>query len=176
MATRTRTRTTTKKAAKPDPLPLKLDGRSLAIDRLDTVRDVVGKLSRVLDAEELVDEYFSTSPIDYLDKDHANALYRWTYADPATRGNEPRPSPVRPAAVWQDIGYRWIAVYPVTGGSEGVYVHVDVIGARIPHPKFPEGSGYTVTSTEHCPVCFVKTWTWENAWKLAKRIAELLEA
>jgi len=33
---------------------------------------------------------------------------------------------------WPD-GYRWIAVYVVTGGSEGMYLHVDVIyqgGAR----------------------------------------------
>lgn len=30
----------------------------------------------------------------------------------------------------EDIRYRWISIYPVTGGSEGHYVHVDLIWQR----------------------------------------------
>jgi hypothetical protein len=165
MATKTRKTPTA-------PLPLSPDGKSLAIDRKDTVHDVTMKLSLVLNREGLVDEYFSTSPLQYVDKDHADAC--WQARD---RGEpEPARPAVRPGAKWTEIGYWGIAVYPMTGGSEGVYVHVDIIGHRGEHPKFPAGSGYYETTSERNPLCFVKTWTWESAWKITHRLVELLEA
>ena len=154
------------------PLPLAPDGKGLAIGPADTVQDVLAKLSRVLDAEGLIDEYFTDSPIRYVDQDYANACWR------ARDRGEPEPErpPVRPGAKWSEIGYWGIAVYPVTGGSEGVYVHVDIIGHRRRHPKFPADTQFFDTSSERNPLCFVKTWTWDNAWRIARRLVELLEA
>jgi hypothetical protein len=146
------------------PLPLQPDGRSLAIDPDDTVRIVLTKLSRVLDAEGLVEEYFSTSPIDYVDRDHARRAWQ---AEHAGLPILPRPS-VRPDARWQDIGYRWVAVFPVTGVSEGVYVHVDLIGDRESNRRGDDAPRHGL--------CFVKARTWESAWKIAHRLVELLEA
>jgi hypothetical protein len=147
------------------PLPLMPDGLSLAIDRDDTVRTVLAKLYRVLDAEGLVDEYFSTTPIDHVDKDHAQACWR---AECDGKPHPPRP-PVRPGARWFDIGHRWVAVWPVTGGSEGVYVHVDLIGDR-------ESSLHGGDDAPRHGLCFAKTWTWDNAWLIAHRLVELFEA
>lgn len=53
--------------------------------------------------------------------------YRWTgtmYAHLAER------QVLSDTTRLQDIRYRWIAVYPVTGSNEGHYVHVDLIHQR----------------------------------------------
>ena len=57
-------------------------------------------------------------------------------------------------------GYRWIAVFPVTGGSEGHYVHVE----RIQH----DGSRDLVF--------LAKTFLgMEHAWRIARRLGDLLQ-
>ncbi|MHB8971255.1 MAG: hypothetical protein ACYC4N_12480 [Pirellulaceae bacterium] len=69
----------------------------LTITQTDTVADVFRKLRAVLDEEHLIDEYFSVSG----------------------------PSDQQFYKLVEN--HRWIACYPVTGGSEGHYVHVDLI-------------------------------------------------
>jgi hypothetical protein len=71
---------------------------TLTITPTDTVADVCRRLRAVLDEENLIDEYFSVSD-----------------------------SPDQPFCMLLE-SYRWIACYVVTGGSEGHYVHVDLIG------------------------------------------------
>ena len=70
----------------------------LTITQTDTVADVCRKLRAVLDEDNLLDEYFSVSGM-------AERSFRYLVE-----------------------GYRWIACYAVTGGSEGHYIHVDLIG------------------------------------------------
>ena len=70
---------------------------NLTITAADTVADVWSKLREVLDAEGLIDEYFSLA----IQTDQT---------------------------FWKLLeGYRWIACYAVTGGSEGHYIHVDLV-------------------------------------------------
>ena len=70
---------------------------TLSITETDTVADVFRKLRDALDAKHLIDEYFSVSNM----------------------AEQP---------FWKLVeSYRWIACHPVTGGSEGHYVHVDLI-------------------------------------------------
>ena len=70
---------------------------TLTITETDTVVDVCRKLRAVLDEGDLIDEYFSVS------------------------GMVEQP-------FWTLVGsYRWIACYAVTGGSEGHYIHVDLV-------------------------------------------------
>ena len=70
---------------------------TLTISQTDTVTDVFRKLRAVLDEEHLIDEYFSVS------------------------GQSDQP-------FWNLVeSYRWIACYAVTGGSEGHYIHIDLI-------------------------------------------------
>ena len=108
-----------------------------------TVKDVVKKLARILDHEGLIDEYFSlSSSLDYA-----------------------RPGdPLHPNSEYCTSNARWIAVYPVTGTTEGVYIHVDLIGPD------PENDRRTLRHQ----IVTAKTWDWENAWKITRRTAELL--
>lgn len=69
----------------------------LTIAETDTVVDVCRKLRAVLDEEELIDEYLSVS------------------GSPDQRLRELLEQ------------YRWIACYAVTGGSEGHYIHIDLV-------------------------------------------------
>jgi len=70
----------------------------LTITETDTVPDVYRKLRDVLQAEDLIDEYFSLS----IETDQT---------------------------FWKLLeGHRWVACYAVTGGSEGHYIHLDLIG------------------------------------------------
>ena len=56
--------------------------------------------------------------------------------------------------------YRWIACYPVTGDSEGHYVHIDIIYHDQSRQMF----------------VLAKTFQGMNhAWQIARRVAELLE-
>jgi hypothetical protein len=55
---------------------------------------------------------------------------------------------------------RWIACYAVRGGSEGWYVHIDVI----------------TQDRERLPIGLAKCWSKELAWKVATKAAELLDA
>lgn len=59
--------------------------------------EIYNELRAVLDEQDMIDEYFSVAS-DFK----------------------------REAARWPN-GWRWVACYAVTGGSEGHYVHVDVI-------------------------------------------------
>ena len=70
---------------------------TLTISQTDTVADVFRKLRAVLDEEKLIDEYFSVSG-------PSDQLF-WSLVE----------------------SHRWIACYAVTGGSEGHYVHIDLI-------------------------------------------------
>jgi hypothetical protein len=69
----------------------------LTITATDTVADVCGKLRDVLDEEHVIDEYFSASGM--TDQPFLKLVER----------------------------HRWIACYAVTGGSEGHFIHVDLI-------------------------------------------------
>jgi hypothetical protein len=64
----------------------------------------------------------------------------------------------QPDTPWP-INSRWIGVFPVTGGSEGWYVHVEAIT--------PDGNRQ--------PLYLLKTFRgWNHACAIAKRIGELL--
>lgn len=67
-------------------------------------------------------------------------------------------SPMLPADTLWPEGR--ITVYPVTGDSEGHYIHVDVNGSR----------------GEHQMIFLGKTFDgWDAAWSFAKKLAELLD-
>jgi hypothetical protein len=108
----------------------------LTITATDTVADVCTKLRAVLQAEDLIDEYFSLSI-------------------------------VTDETFWSlNERYRWIACYAVTGGSEGHYIHVDLI------------SGYGEDWTgKALHLITGKTFLGlAHALKIANRCAELLRA
>lgn len=69
----------------------------MTITDTDTVADVCRRLRAVLESEDLIDEYFSVS----IDTD--------------------------PPFCKLVENHRWIACYAVTGGSEGHYIHIDLI-------------------------------------------------
>lgn len=100
----------------------------------DTTADVCRKLRTIIQADDLIDEYLSVS----IDTDQ----------------------PFRKLAE----NYRWIACYAVTGGSEGHYIHIDLI-----HGYDQDWSGkalHLITG---------KTFLGLNhAQKIANRCAELL--
>jgi len=106
----------------------------MTITQTDTVADVCRKLRGVLQAEDLIDEYFSVS----IDRDQ-----------PFFKLAE---------------NYRWIACYAVTGGSEGHYVHIDLI-----HGYDQDWSGkalHLITGKTFLGLA--------HAQKIANRCAELL--
>jgi hypothetical protein len=106
----------------------------LTITETDTVTDVYRKLRDILEAEGLIDEYFSLSI-------------------------------VTDQTFWKlQENCRWIACYAVTGGSEGHYVHVDLI------------SGYDQnwTGKAHHLITGKTFLGLAHALKIANRCAELL--
>jgi hypothetical protein len=71
--------------------------------------------------------------------------------------------PIRPL-------HRWAAVYAVTGGSEGHYVHVELIYQHDEH-------GHWLPANEHRPIGIVKVFGgWEAAAELAGIIGKWLDA
>jgi hypothetical protein len=66
-----------------------------------------------------------------------------------------------PNRLWP-AGYRWIACYPVTGGSEGYYVHVDRV--------FATKDGHWAHET----LILSKCWSFDLACKIAHACAWLL--
>lgn len=63
-------------------------------------------------------------------------------------------------ACWPDFTMtRWIAVYPVRGGSEGWYVHVDAL----------------LSDDKRKLLFLAKTWTPDRAWEIVRELARLLE-
>ena len=106
----------------------------LTVTQTDTVADVCGKLRAVFDEEHLIDEYFSVS------------------------GPPDQP-------FWKLLeGYRWIACYAVTGGSEGHYIHVDLI----------HGYGHDWTGKALHLITGKTFLGLAHAQKIANRCAELL--
>ena len=64
--------------------------------------------------------------------------------------------------------YRWVAVYPVTGDSEGHYIHIDLVLSS-------QGLGPGPQTVKRIGIA--KTFKgWEHACLLANRIARLLGA
>ena len=107
---------------------------TLTITETDTVADVFRKLRNVLDEDQLIDEYFSMSNM----------------------AEKP---------FWKLLeNHRWIACYAVTGGSEGHYIHVDLI------------CGYDLDGTGKVLHLFTgKTFLGlAHAQRIASRCAELL--
>ena len=106
----------------------------LTITATNTVADVYQKLRDILEAEGLIDEYFSLSI-------------------------------VTDQTFWKLVeGCRWIACYAVTGGSEGHYIHVDLI-----HGYDQEWTGkalHLITGKTFLGLA--------HALKIANRCAELL--
>lgn len=116
--------------------------RSLTIRDRHSFRDVYRRLRRVLEREELIDEYFSLQS-DHREPPHGNRKWNELVRD-----------------------YRWIACYAVTGGSEGHYVHVELIGydQAERRPKI-------------CQLMLAKTFQgMEHALKIAGRLSVLLGA
>jgi hypothetical protein len=99
-------------------------------------REVFRELAAILEDEGYVDEYFSPQ-----------------YGMPGSKSDADAPMP----RLWR------IACWACTGGSEGWYVHIDLI--------YQEGK-----NTVHEPFALGKTWRkWDGAWAMAKRCAELLD-
>ncbi len=107
---------------------------TLTITETDTVADVFRKLRDVLDEEQLIDEYFSVSNMA------EQSFYKLVE------------------------NYRWIACYAVIGGSEGHYVHIDLVAGYD-----LDGTGTTlhlITGKTFLGLA--------HAQKIANRCAELL--
>jgi hypothetical protein len=100
----------------------------------DTVADVCRQLRAVLDEDDLIDEYFSLS----IETDQ-------TFV-----------------SLVQD--YRWIACYAVTGGSEGHYIHVDLIDGY--DGDYNGKAQHLITGKTFLGL--------DHALKIANRCAELL--
>ena len=106
----------------------------LTIKTTDTLADVFRLLRDVLHEEDLIDEYFDLC----IETDQTF----WSLVE----------------------SYRWIACYPVTGGSEGHYIHVDLI-----HGYDGDSTGKTlhlITGKTFLGLA--------HALKIANRCAELL--
>ena len=72
--------------------------------------------------------------------------------------------------VWPEHEYcRWVACYPVIGGSEGYYVHIDLINQKKARAQI--GMFENVS----CLLATAKTWTWESACAIANTAAWLLD-
>ena len=105
------------------------------------LKDIAEDIRKILKAEDLLDDSFGlASPISMGD---AYKTKRW----PDT--------------------YRWVSVFPVTGSSEGHYLHVEIISqAKQAGENGPRDL-----------VFLGKTFMgWDYVWRQAKRVAELLEA
>ena len=72
-----------------------------------------------------------------------------------------------PETRWPD-GYRWVAVYPVHGGSEGIYLHVDLI--------FQQDGKETRQNIFLAKTCSENREAWEACYASAMRIAWMLQA
>jgi hypothetical protein len=104
------------------------------------LKDICTDIRAVLQAENLLDDTFGLAPLIGMDSEQ----YR--------------------NRRWPDR-YQWISVFPVTGGSEGHYLHVEIITP----PKEARGQGPREM------VFLGKTFMgWDYAWRQAKRVAELL--
>lgn len=67
-------------------------------------------------------------------------------------------------------GYRWIACYPVTGGSEGHYLHLDLIYQR-------DADGRPLDHDRHVQIALIKVFGgWDAAAELAGIIGRWLDA
>ncbi len=68
------------------------------------------------------------------------------------------------------FGYRWVIVWPVTGGSEGHYIHVEAVYQYDEqHNPLPEN--------QHVPLAMIKIFGgWEAAADLAGKIGRWLGA
>lgn len=71
-------------------------------------------------------------------------------------------------AVWKEIGFRWVSCWMVTGGNEGYYIHLELVGCRAewntdgPRTRFPIALG--------------KVYGYDTACTMVRRICELLGA
>jgi hypothetical protein len=129
--------------------------RPLRITDKTTIRNVFKRLSRVLDREGLNVEYFSPSfRIAYPDTDYVN--------NPESK--------VDGAKEWNRHKFRAVSVWPVTGGSEGVYIHVDFVGPADPNARLAPGD-----QLPRFAFALGKVWTWPEAWAMCRRIVELLD-
>ena len=86
----------------------KVEARHTLREAYEIARDALG---------DRVDEYFSVS-------------YDWDKSMPPWIIERRGFGPVDGHTKIGDLRYRWLAVFPVTGGSEGHYVHVDLIGEK----------------------------------------------
>jgi len=125
-----------------------------------TYREVFRRLSDALHAEGLIDEYLSPGL----------ELEMGTVQDNAADGS-------RTCRLDTQIprGVRWVAAWACTGGSEGHYVHVELMysGGTV----FDETTGMTPLPSGRVPLALAKTFAeWEHAWLIAKRAAALLGA
>ncbi len=126
--------------------------RAFKIHDKMTVRQVFRRVDRVLNREQLNVEYFSP---------------QFTYQH--SNGYVSNPGELLDGSkCWNDLKFRAIAVWPTTGGSEGIYVHVEMIG-----PRNPEAS--RSAQLPRIPFALGKVWNWAEAWAMVHRIAELLE-
>jgi hypothetical protein len=81
----------------------------------------------------------------------------------------PSDSPTRAAAPIRDR-YRWAIVYPVTGGSEGHYLHVALIYQR-------DETGAYLHANEYREIVMIKIFGgWDAAAELAGRIGRWIDA
>lgn len=90
--------------------------------------DLLTYLRYVLNQQGLIDEYFSAS-------------YTWDERLSTTpRGKKEQErrgfGTLLHSTKLEDVRHRWICVFPVTGGSEGHYVHVDLMWQK----DYEEGS------------------------------------
>ena len=122
-------------------IDIKNYNRPLAIRSSHTLRQVCRRVWRVLVREGLIDEYFGLSTTADYDGLADKKFFEI------------------------QEGYRWVACYPVTGGSEGHYIHVDLVGS----PSVPKEPGKVVHLITGKTFLGMK-----HAARIALRCAELL--
>jgi len=104
-----------------------------------TYREVYRELYKALENEGLIDEYFSNQ-----------------YDTGMSPGKDKSDTPIP--------NFRWVACWAVVGGSEGHYIHVELVYPDDAHKHFI-----------HEAFALGKTFQgWDHAWTIARRCAELM--
>lgn len=140
------------------------------IDRIITIAGrTPSEIGRILTAriEELDRRTDHRYCLEYVSASYSGegADEYWNLPDyqRARLGLQPNHRPIRDR-------FRWVSVYPVTGGSEGHYLHVELIYQR-------DAAGRELRSNLHVRICLVKIFGgWDAAAELAGIIGRWLDA
>lgn len=108
-----------------------------------------------------------TARIEELDR-RTDGKYALEYCSSSYCGESPETDHYGDAPIRDR--FRWVAVYPVTGGSEGHYLHVELIYQR-------DAAGKELRTNQHVRIALIKIFGgWDAAAELAGIIGRWLDA